>query len=87
MSQPKDPLLEAFESQQEAVKADPTDFNKWVSLLSASEKLVCASFPLQGSLSSKLFEFLHSYNPLCWFGLHLLEVALLMTWMQGILPQ
>ena len=46
VNQPKDPLLEAFESQQEAVKADPTDFNKWVSLLSASEKLVCALFPL-----------------------------------------
>ena len=57
MSQPKDPLLEAFESQQEAVKADPTDFNKWVSLLSASEKLVCAPFPLQGSLSSELLNF------------------------------
>ena len=37
---PKDPLLEAFETQQKAVSADPGDFNKWVSLISAAEKLV-----------------------------------------------
>ena len=37
---PKDPLLEAFETQHQAVTADPGDFNKWVSLISAAEKLV-----------------------------------------------
>ena len=37
---PKDPLLEAFESQQQSVTADPGDFHKWVSLISAAEKLV-----------------------------------------------
>lgn len=38
--QQTDPLLEAFELQHAAVKADPSDFSKWVSLISASEKLV-----------------------------------------------
>ena len=41
---PKDPLLEAFESQQQSVTADPGDFNKWVSLISAAEKLVRYKF-------------------------------------------
>lgn len=42
VSEPKDPLLEAFESQQEAVTADPGDFDKWVKLIGAAERLVCS---------------------------------------------
>ena len=41
---PKDPLLESFDSQQQSVTADPGDFNKWVSLISAAEKLVRIQF-------------------------------------------
>ncbi len=37
---PKDPQLEAFDALYAAVKAEPTDFSKWVSLLSTTEKLV-----------------------------------------------
>ena len=43
VSEPKDPLLEALESQQEAVTADPGDFDKWVKLIGAAEKLVWSS--------------------------------------------
>lgn len=43
ITEPKDPLHEAFESQQEAVTADPGDFDKWVKLIGAAEKLVCVS--------------------------------------------
>ncbi len=46
VSEPKEPLLEAFDSQQEAVTADPGDFDKWVKLIGAAEKLVCFSFAL-----------------------------------------
>ena len=41
---PKDPLLESFDLQQQSVTADPGDFNKWVSLISAAEKLVRLQF-------------------------------------------
>ena len=44
---PKDPVLEAFETQYAAAQADPSDFSKWVALLSTSEKLVR---PLYGRL-------------------------------------
>jgi hypothetical protein len=37
---PKNPLLAAYDMHYSAVKADPSDFSKWVSLISASEKLV-----------------------------------------------
>ncbi len=72
--------------QQEAVRADPTDFNKWVSLLSASEKLVSAPFLLARQLYLQALGLVRVFNTFFWCGLHLLQVALLMTWMQGISP-
>ena len=51
VSEPRDPLFEAFESQQEVVTADPGDFDKWVKLIGAAEKLVGCLIPL------KLFSF------------------------------
>ncbi len=56
VSEPKDPLLIAVEAQQEAVTADPGDFNKWVSLIGAAEKLVRPSSGHQLS-----FKFLSSF--------------------------
>ena len=48
VNEPKDPLLEAFETQQEAVTADPGNFDKWVSLIGAAEKLVrCLLFRIR----------------------------------------
>ncbi len=55
VSVPRDPFLEAFESQHEVVTADPGDFDKWVKLIGAAETLVrcpdSSRFPLFRLLS------------------------------------
>ena len=39
---PVDPQLQAVEDQLKAARDDPSNFSNWVSLVTATEKLVCA---------------------------------------------
>lgn len=61
---PKDPLLEAFETQQQAVTADSGDFNKWVSLISAADKLVRLTPRCINPVSSCSWTMIRSLIPL-----------------------
>lgn len=56
--EPQDAKLEAFESAYTVVKADPSDFNKWVGLISATEKLVSLSYSVACRAAGSFANFL-----------------------------